>query len=95
MKTVTVSGRSKALKALLTLAEQSDILLQTLDGTQFVLSRLTKTESFQVGESDEIVDEIAESRKNVALMKFLDQRGERTRGQRGTSLAEVRQKLQQ
>ena len=95
MKTVTVSGRSKALKALLMLAEQSDILLQTVDGTQFVLSRLPKTESFQVGESDEIADEIAESRKNVALMKFLDQRGERARGQRGTSLAEVRQKLQE
>jgi hypothetical protein len=93
MRTITISNRSKALKELLTLATQDDILLQTTDGAQFVLSRLTQAESFQIGESDELADELMESRKNVALMKFLDQRGERAKGRRGTPLAEVRQKL--
>ena len=93
MKTVTVSSRSKALNELLTLAAQDDILLQTTDGTQFVLSRLTEAESFQIGESDELAHELTESRKNDAFMKFLDQRGARAKGRRGTPLAQVRQKL--
>lgn len=93
MKTVTISSRSKIVNELLTLAAQDDLLLQTADGTQFVLSRLTQAESFQIGESDELVQELTESRKNDAFMKFLDQRGSRAKGRRGTPLAEVREKL--
>lgn len=74
---------STALKLLL--ATHDDMLLQTTDNTQ--------AESFQIGESDELADEMMESRKNVTLMKFLDQRSERAKGRRGTRLAEIRQKL--
>lgn len=34
------------------------------------------SESFQIGERDELTDEIIETRKNSAFMEFLDQRGE-------------------
>lgn len=94
MKTVTISSRSKIVNELLTLAAQDDLLLQTIDGTQFVLSRLTQAESFQIGESNELADELAESRKNKAFMQFLDERGSQAKERRGTPLAKVRQKLQ-
>jgi hypothetical protein len=93
MKTVTVSSRSRVLKELLALAAQNDVLLQTSDGTQFMLSRLTQAESFEIGASNELRDEVKESRKNQAFMNFLDRRGTRAKGQRGTRLADVRRKL--
>ena len=93
MRTVTVSPRSKAVNTLLDMAQENVLLLQTADGRQFVLTPVTDLPAFYVGESDDLATEIAISRANQALMKFLDERGRQAQPGKGTSLAEVRQQL--
>jgi hypothetical protein len=93
MKTMTVNARSRVLNELLKLAQESDVVLQLADGSQFVLSKIDNAEAFEVGESDELVVEIQHARKNKKLMRFLDQRGGQAKNGKGISLAEVRRQL--
>jgi hypothetical protein len=75
------------------MAQENVLLLQAADGRQFVLTPVTDLQAFYVGESDELADEIAISRANQALMKFLDARGRQAQPGKGTSLEEVRRQL--
>ena len=93
MKTVTVNARSRVLNELLELAQESDVVLQLADGSQFVLSKIGDAEAFEVGESDELVVAIQHARKNRRLMNFLDQRGGQAKQDKGIPLAEVRRQL--
>jgi hypothetical protein len=93
MKTVTVNARSRVLNELLKLAQQNDVTLQLADGSQFVLSKIDDAKAFEVGESDELVEEIQHERKNTELMKFLDQRGRQAKDGKGIPLVEVRRQL--
>jgi hypothetical protein len=93
MKTMTVNARSRVLNELLKLAQESDVILQLADGSQFLLSNISGAGAFGVGESDELVVEIQHARKNNELMKFLDQRGGQAKNGKGIPLAEVRRQL--
>ena len=93
MRTVTVSPRSKEVNTLLDMAQESVILLQTADGRQFVLTPVTDPQAFFIGDSDDLASEIAISRANQALMKFLDERGRQAQPGQDTSLEEVRRQL--
>jgi hypothetical protein len=93
MKTVTISSRSKAIHSLLRMAQDSAVLLQATDGSQFILTPVTDVQAFSVGESDELSSEIAIARANQALMKFLDERGRQAQPGKGIPLEKVRQQL--
>ena len=93
MKTVTVSPRSKAINTLLDMAQENVLLLQVVDGRQFVLTPVTDLQAFYVGSSDDLAAEIAISRANQALMSFLDERGRQAYPGKGYSLEEVRRQL--
>ncbi len=93
MKTVTVPLKSKAINALLEMAQENVLLLQTADGRQFVLTPVTNLQAFFVGESDDLATESAIERTNQALIKFLNERGRQAQPGKGTSLEEVRRQL--
>ena len=93
MRTVTVSPRSKAVNTLLAMAQENVLLLQAVDGRQFVLTPVIDLQAFYIGDSDELADEIAISRGNQALIKFLDARGREAKPGHGTSIEEVRRQL--
>lgn len=93
MKTITVSETTQSVHDLLMLAQKSDLLLQAVDGTQYVLMNVSDAESFYIGESDELSDEIEIARSNEAMMKFLDERSERAKVGKGMSLSETRRQL--
>jgi len=94
MKTISVSPRSKVLREILRLAQATDVIVQSSDGAQFFLTRITNTDTFYIGEDgDDFGAEIAATRKNRRLMKFLDERGEKAKGRKGMPITEVRQQL--
>lgn len=93
MKIITVSGRSKILNELLKMAHRTDLILQSADGTKFVLARVRDSLAFYVGDGDDFDTEIAATRKNRKLMKFLDRRGAKGKTRTGTPLAEVKRQL--
>ncbi len=93
MKTVTLDTRSKILKNLLKLAQESDVLLQMVDGSQFVLHSVRDADAFYVGNREELSEEIQIARENVQLMKFLDERGTQAKQRKGIPLSEVRNQL--
>jgi hypothetical protein len=93
MKTVTVSARSRTLNKLMKMAEHGELILQSTSGEQYLLARVTGTESFYVGDSDDFDEEIAATRKNKRLMKFLDERCAKAKGEKGIPIEEVRRQL--
>ena len=90
MKTIKVSPRSKKLNELLKMAQRSDLILQSADGAQYVLARVTNTRAFYVGRSDEFDEEIVTTRKNKRFMKFLS---ERSQDNTAISLEDLRTEL--
>jgi hypothetical protein len=104
MKPITISRRLKFLNTLLEQARRSNLILQSADGEQFILARITDVQSpaddvladahaFTVGESDDFDEEIVATRQNKALMAFLDERAALSQPGRGTSLEEMRRRL--
>jgi hypothetical protein len=63
MKTVTVSGRSKAIAALLKRAKRENLILRTPDGREFILAEL-----------NDFNHEIELTSQNKSLMELLDKR---------------------
>jgi len=84
---------SDILNDLLQKALREDLLLQAADGEQFVLARVTDTQAFYVGSSDDFAQEVVTARKNKRLMKFLDERGAVKETGGGIPFAEVRRRL--
>jgi predicted transcriptional regulator len=82
MKPITVSPQSKTLNDLLKKARRRDVLLESADGEQFVLARVTDLRSFVVGDSDDFAGEVTATRHNKRLMKFLDERTTESTGQK-------------
>lgn len=68
MKTVTITGGSAEVRALLEQARDEDLIVRMDDGTEFMLSAI-----------DDFDHEIAQTRRNEKLMALLDQRAGQTR----------------
>lgn len=79
MKTLTVQTTSGELSALLEQARDEDVLVQTSDGTEYVVSIV-----------DDFDLEVARTRQNQKLMAFLEERSKQTET---VPLAEVKRKL--
>jgi hypothetical protein len=82
MKTLKVSSRSRAIRQLLELASQEDVVLETADGDEFLLSAV-----------DDFGIEIARQRQNKKLMAFLRKRFRDARREKTIPLEEVRRGL--
>jgi hypothetical protein len=93
MRMQTVSAKSKTLSDLLKKARRKDLFLQSADGEQYVLARVTDLQAFYIGSSDHAEREIEMTRKNKRLSKFLDGRGAASKTGKKKSLAQVRQRL--
>jgi hypothetical protein len=99
MKSISISRRSKVLNQLLQQARQQDVLLESPDGEQFVLVKLSATRSlkdiqaFVVGDTDDFAEEVRLTRENAGLMEFLDRRAAQSKPGSGTSLEELRRRL--
>ena len=63
MKTINISTQSSEINALLEQARHEDILVQTADGSEFILTAV-----------DEFDWEVARTRQNARLMALLDER---------------------
>ena len=92
-KPITVSPQSKTLNDLLKKARRRDVLLESADGEHFVLARVTDLQAFTVGDSDDFGAEVAVTRNNKRLMKFLDERTVESKGQKRIPMAEVRRRV--
>ncbi len=93
MKVVSVSPQAEFLNELLYLAQETDLILESADGTQFFLAHITDAQAFYIGDDDDFDQEIIATRKNERLMKFLDERGAKAKSRKGRPLAEVRRQL--
>lgn len=104
MKPITISRRSRFLNKLLQQAVQQNIILQSVDGEQFVLARISSNQpenasvyseiqAFIVGESEDFDEEVAATRQNAELMAFLDERAAHATPGKNTSLETIRQRL--
>ena len=67
MKTVAIPPHAAEVNALLEQARDEDVLVQTADGLEFVLTVV-----------DEFDQEIARTRQNAKLMALLDERAKQT-----------------
>ena len=63
MRTVAIPAQASEIIALLEQARDEDVLVQTADGTEFVVTAI-----------DEFDQEIARTRQNAKLMAMLDER---------------------
>ena len=79
MKTIKVTENLLNLEAILNLASEENILLETLEGREFVLAEI-----------DNFDREVELIRQNQEFMNFLD---ERSREQKTLTLNQVRQQL--
>ena len=79
MKTVTIPPQAAEVSALLEQARDEDLLVQTADGSEFVVTVV-----------DDFDQEIARSRQNAKLMVLLEERAKQTRT---VSLEEVKRQL--
>ena len=79
MKTVTITGGSEEVRALLEQARDEDVIVRMDDGTEFMLSAI-----------DDFDQEIAQTRRNEKLMALLDQRAGQTQT---VPLEEVKRQL--
>ena len=93
MRAMTISAKSETLNDLFKKARRQDLILQSTDGEQFVLARVTDMQAFYVGNSDDLEQEIAMARQNKKLMKFLDERGAARETGQGIPLDEVKRRL--
>ena len=93
MRTINISGRSKAVNDLLKLARKGDLILESSDGSRYFMTRIKNAQAFQIDyDGDNFDEEIKATRKNKELMKFLDQRGKHKPGA-GISLGKIREEL--
>lgn len=79
MKTVTITGGSAEIRALLDQARDEDVIVRMDDGSEFLLSAI-----------DDFDHEIARTRRNERLMALLDERARQTQT---ISLEEVKRQL--
>jgi hypothetical protein len=68
MKTVNIPTQAKTVTALLKKAQRGGIILRSPEGQEFILAEI-----------DDFNREVDLTRKNKALMKFLDARGKQTK----------------
>jgi hypothetical protein len=79
MKTIDLAAESVTLKKLLQFAGEENIILRTAEGREYLLAII-----------DDFAEEVAQVRKNDALMKTLK---DRSQEEPAYTLAEVRKKL--
>src|SRR5574341_1917548 len=93
MNTITVPKSSKTLNDLLKKARRANVILRSESGEQFVLAKVSSAQSFYVGDSNDFEEEIATTRANKKLMKFLDKRGAQAKKGKLIPMSEVEKKL--
>jgi hypothetical protein len=79
MKTIDLAAESVTLKKLLQFAGEENVILRTAEGREYLLAII-----------DDFAEEVAQVRKNDALMKTLK---DRSQEEPAYTLAEVRKKL--
>ena len=79
MKTIELLANSAEMEEMLKLATEENLILKTSDGREFILA-----------EVDDFDREIALTRQNVELMKFLD---ERSQEKKAFALNEIKQQF--
>jgi len=82
MKTIAIKKRSKMMDQVLKQAKAEDVVVQTLDGDEFL-----------VVANDAFDREIVRQRANKELMAFLDNRFRKARHEQGIPLEEVTRRL--
>ena len=75
------------------MSRQTDLFVQTPDGSQDIRLSLTNAESFLIGDTDDLGEEVEAARKNTSLMQFLDERGTKAKQGVGIPVSEVRRQL--
>lgn len=91
MRVVTVPTQEKFLFDLLTKVHEEGLILQTIDGQQFVLLSLDGWKGFYVGDSGDFEQEVKATAENKALIAFLAAR--RNTNGKQISMANVKQQL--
>jgi hypothetical protein len=79
MKTITISPQSAEINALLEQARHEDLLVQSADGSEYLLVAI-----------EEFDEEIARTRQNARLMALLDERAKQSQT---IPLAEAKRQL--
>jgi hypothetical protein len=93
VKVIVIPTRARTLNRLLKKARRQNVILESSNGEQFVLARITNMEGFAVGADANFENEAKMTRQNKRLMEFLDARVAKTKGQKGIPIAEVRRRL--
>ena len=94
MNTITIPVQSfRTLDDILKQARRANLLLQLENGEQYVVAKISSTQSFYVGDSDDFGEEVKTTRSNKTLMKFLDERGAEARRRKLVSMDEVEKRL--
>jgi uncharacterized membrane-anchored protein len=92
MQTIAIPVRAKALNDLLKKARRRTVILETSDGHRDVLTAIGNWEGFDVGNSEDIGEEVKRTIQNKRLMKFLAERRKTTKG-RSKSLDDIEKEL--
>jgi hypothetical protein len=82
MKTIAIKKHSKMMDHVLKLAKAEDVIVQTLEGDEFLVVAI-----------DDFDREIVRQRANKELMSFLDKRFRDARQEKGIPLDEVTKRL--
>jgi hypothetical protein len=82
MKTIAIKKSSKMMDHVLKLAKAEDVIVQTLEGDEFLVIAI-----------DDFDREIVRQRANKELMAFLDKRFRAARREKGIPLQEVTKRL--
>ncbi|MBM4423619.1 MAG: hypothetical protein FJ030_09540 [Chloroflexi bacterium] len=93
MTILAVSPKSKTVNDLLKKAKRKNLVLESPDGDRYVLCRISEAVSFYVGDDDDFAKEVEKTRKNKKLMKYLDQRREKSRREKRIPIEQVRREL--
>ncbi len=93
MKPVVVSARAKALNNLLKKARRRNVILESADGTRFVLASITRWEGFDVGNSADFAVEVKRTAQNKKLAELMCTRRAKDKGKPRLSLDEVKKEL--
>lgn len=91
MKIITIPAEEKMLNTLLKQAQQSELILENVDGQRFMLLAMEEWIGFEVGEEDDFEREVELTSQNTELMAFL---AKRFMSGKRISLAEVKKQLE-
>ena len=90
MKVITVSEEQYSLLKLLQTIDQDGVILQTIDGRQFILSPFNGWHGFEIQNTEDFEQEVKSTSENSELIDFL---ASRNQNKKRVSIAEVKEQL--